>query len=202
MRPSIKSLVARDSAAAILLGLSVAPDSNFGNDYPFGHDYSGFGADAPTQADMQAAWQREQSTNARMRQLNPNAGSDVKVQRYAFGVSQELTLETPVALFLSGRPETNFRPQRVTANVPCPAFARIASIKVANVGVIVGGELDAFDFSANGWDQSLDVPTISPANTVTVTGDYDGLLPDGGYVTATSYMFIVSFKGPANMAGS
>lgn len=202
MRPNSKNLALRDSAAAVLLGAVAPHGADFGNDYSFGHDYSGFGADAPTPENMQRAWQEKQETRARERLLSPNAGSSVKIQRYAFGVTQTLTLSTAVALSMSGRPETNFRPQRVTANAPLPAFCRISSIKVANVGVIVGGEVDAFDFAANGWDQSLDVPTISPANTVTVTGNYDGLLPDGGYVTATSYRFIVSFKGPANMAGS
>ncbi len=202
MRPTSQNLALRDIAAAIALGAQ-PEGATFGNDYGFG-GYGGgqFGADAPTAENMQAAWVREQATKRREMLISPNSGSDVKIQRYAFGVTQTLTLETAVAIDQSGRPETNFRPQRVTCNAPCPAFARINSIKVANVGVIVGGEVDAFDFSAAGWDQSLDVPTLSPANTVTVKGNYDALLPDGGYVTATSFRFITSFKGPANMAGS
>jgi hypothetical protein len=32
-----------------------------------------------------------------------------------------------------------------------------------------------------------------------VTGNYDGLLPLGGYVTATAFRFVMSFKGPASM---
>lgn len=163
--------------------------------------YAGFGEDAPTPENMQKAWLKERATKQREMLLSPNMNSSVKIQRYTFGVSQTITLATAAALTLSGRPETNFRPQRVTTNAPAPAFARLSSIKVANVGVIVGGELDAFVFNANGVDQSLDVPTISPANSVTVMGTYDGLVPTG-YTTATAFIFNVSFKGPANMAGS
>lgn len=205
MKPNARDLALRDSAAAVLLGAVAPHGADFGNDYHFGNDYKfagDFGEDAPTPENMQKAWLKERATKERERLLSPNADSSVKIQRYAFGVSQTITLSTASALSLSGRPETNFRPQRVTVNAPVPGFARIESIKVANVGVIVGGECDAYVFGANGYDQELDVPTISPANTVTVTGNYDGLLPPGGYVTATAFIFNVGFTGPANMAGS
>ena len=96
------------------------------------------------------------------------------------------------------RLSTHIRPQRVTCNAPIPGFARITAIKVANIGVIVGGRVDAFDFASNSDDQKLDVPTLSPSNTIRVQGDYSGLLPSG-YLTATPFVFIASFKGPAKM---
>lgn len=184
--PSKRSLATRDPAMASLVGLIKGAD--FGAD--FGDEYE-FGAEDQARAFNQ--------TSARERLLEPNKGSSVKVQRYAFGLTQTLTLSTAAAITMDGNPDTHIRPQRVTTNAPVPAFARLNAIKVANVGVIVGGEVDAYDFTASGEDQNLDVPTLSPANTVRVTGNYSGLLPTGGYVTATSFVFIVSFKGPARM---
>ena len=195
MKPSINNLVMRDSALAVLTGALASKNSDFGAEFSYE-----FGAE-PTPENMQAAWLRERATKSRQALMSPNAGSDAKIERYAFGVSQTLTLSTAAAISASGQPETNFRPQRITCNVPLPAFASIAAIKVANVGVIVGGVVDAFDFSADGNDQALDVPTLTPANRVSVTGAYSGLLPSGGYITATPYLFITSFKGPASMAG-
>ncbi len=199
MRPTSRDLARRDPALAAFVGAIGSDSSDFGGGYRFQGDYE-FG-DEPTPQNMQRAWEERKATRQREALIDPNRNSVAKIQRYAFGVTQTLTLETAVALAMSGNPETNFRPQRITANAPCPAFCRISSIKVANVGVIVGGEVDAFDFAANGQDQALDLPTLSPANAVNVAGNYDDLLPDGGYVTATAYRFIVSFKGPASMAG-
>lgn len=189
--PDKRTLATRDPAMASLVGLIKGADfgADFGDDYEFG---------AESDAAKARAWDASQ-TQKREALLEPNKGSTAKIQRYAFGMSQEVTLSTAEALDMDGNPDTHIRPQRVTCNAPIPGFARLSSIKVANVGVIVGGEVDAFDFAANGQDQQLDVPTLSPANKVRVTGQYSGLLPSGGYVTATAFLFIVSFKGPAKM---
>jgi hypothetical protein len=189
-------LASRDPALAVATGALNPAD--FGVE--FGADYGvQFGADAPTPGNMAQAWANQQRTQQRELLLQPNLGSDVKIQRYTFGVSQTVTLATAVALSMTGNPETNLRPQRVTANAPGPGFARLDAIKVANVGVIVGGQIDAFDLAAQAQDAALDVPTLTPANAVKVTGNYSGLLPSGGYVTATPFIFIVSFKGPASI---
>jgi hypothetical protein len=71
-------------------------------------------------------------------------------------------------------------------------------IKVANVSVTVGGTQDAFDYSAIGVEQSLDMPTLSPANRATVLGNYTGFVPPG-YVALAAYTFCASFKGPAQI---
>lgn len=208
MRPTSKQLAMRDSALAVMLGAVGSPGSDFGADpySRFGADYGygRFGADAAPPASAAAAnWAQQQATQQRVGLLRPNAMSDVDVQRYCFGLQTTLTLSTPSTFNnISDKPETQFRPQRVTTNVPFPAMVRLSALKVANVGVIVGGEIDAFDFNANGWDQSLDCPTISPANSVSMSGTYTGLLPTpGGYVTATPYEFTLSLKGWATMAG-
>jgi len=197
MRPNSKTLALRDPAMAALVGALAVAGSDFGVE--FGDDYGiEFGAEGMSDAAKARAFDASR-TNQRELILEPNRGSSAKVQRYAFGMQQEVTLSTAEALDMDGNPDTHIRPQRVTCNAPVPGFARLSAIKVANVGVIVGGEVDAFDFAANGQDQQLDVPTLSPANKVRVTGNYSGLLPSGGYVTATPFIFIVSFKGPAKM---
>lgn len=205
MRPNSKVLALRDPAAAILMGALAAPGSNFGVEFGgvpqfAGDDYGvEFGDDPPTAENMAKAWKEKQYTKQRERILSPNAGSSAKIQRYTFGLGQTLTLETAVAIELEGKPQVYIRPQRITCNAPCPAFARLTSMQVGNVGIIVGGAVDAFDFAAQAQDAAVDVPTLGPQNSIEVKGNYDDLLPDGGYVTATSFRFITSFKGPASM---
>jgi hypothetical protein len=205
-----KNLAMRDAALAALLG---AGPADFGVD--FGDDDYGdigvdFGADAvqatpaPSTAQLHQMWQKMARSKARASQrellLEPNKDSHVKIERYSFSVSTTVTLSTAAALTgLSGSPATNIRPQRVSMNAPAPGFATIDDIKVANVSVLVGGEEDAYGFNANGVGQQLDMPTLTPANKLSVSGSYSGLLPSGGYVTATPFKFIASFRGPASI---
>jgi hypothetical protein len=196
MRPNSKVLALRDPAAAILLGSLAAAGSDFGVE--FGGHAPDFGDDAPTAENMAKAWKEKQYTKQRERILSPNAGSSAKIQRYTFGIGQTLTLETAVALSMTGNPQTYIRPQRVTSNAPTAAFCRLATMQVGNVGVIVGGPIDAFELAAQAQNAHLDVPTLGPQNAVQVTGNYDALLPTG-YITATAFRFIMSFKGPASM---
>jgi len=105
-----------------------------------------------------------------------------------------LVLGVAGAINATGQPDTNIRPQRCTMNAPQPGFATIAEIKVANVSVSVGGTQDAFDYSALGVGQSLDMPTLTPANRATVLGNYTGFVPPG-YVGGAPYTFCASFKG-------
>lgn len=150
-----------------------------------------------------AAWQKQRAMAAKTQRrasiLEPNKGSSVKVERYSFPISQAITIGTGVALALTGSPDVNIRPQRVTMNAPIQMFAFVAEIKVANVSVTVGGGFeDAYDYNANGVGQSLDMPTLSPANRASVLGSYSGLIPPGMVVGFASY-FTVSFKGPASV---
>ena len=150
-----------------------------------------------------AAWNKQRAMQAKTQRrasiLEPNKGSAVKVERYSFPISQAITIGVGVALALTGSPDVNIRPQRVTMNSPCQMFAFVAEIKVANVSVTVGGGFeDAFDYNANGVGQSLDMPTLSPANRASVLGNYTGLVPPGMVLGFASF-FTVSFKGPASV---
>lgn len=160
------------------------------------------GIAAPSPSQVAQVWNQAQQTahrsRARRELLEPNAGSTVKVERYAFAVNQTLTLGVAVAIDASGQPDTNIRPQRVTMNAPSPGFITITEIKVANVSVSVGGTQDAFDYSAQAVGSHLDMPTLSPANRARVLGNYSGFVPPG-FAGAASYVFCASFKGPASI---
>lgn len=150
-----------------------------------------------------AAWKRQKAMQAKTQRrasiLEPNKGSSVKVERYSFPISQAITIGVGVAISLQGSPDVNIRPQRVTMNAPIQMFAFVAEIKVANVSVTVGGGFeDAYDYNANGVGQSLDMPTLSPANRASVLGTYTGLIPPGMVIGFASF-FTASFKGPASV---
>src|SRR5574338_88008 len=226
MRPSSKTLALRDPALAALMGAIPGADFGgemgyeFGDDsldddefhvfgYEFGDDYGDvYGADAapaaavPPPSVAAKLWAKHRQDSAlserRARLIEPNKGSKIKVERYAFAVNQTLTLGTSATLSASGQPDTNIRPQRVTMNAPAPGFCTITEIKVANVSVTVGGTQDAFDFSSLGVGQSLDMPTLTPANRASVLGSYTGFVPPG-YSNAASFTFCCSFKGPASI---
>lgn len=196
-----------------------AEDDPFGED-PFGDDYGAefgedFGADdfgaarravvrRPNPAAVAALLKKRQAAMARTasrgRLLEPNKGSTVKVEKYAFTISQSITLGTAAAFTtLTGQPDTSIRPQRVTMNAPSTMFAFVQEIKVANVSVTVGSGLeDAYNYNANGVGQTLDMPTLSPANRATVLGSYTGYVPPG-FVAATATTFSCSFRGPASI---
>ena len=210
MKPTSRHLALRDTALAALVG--ALPGSTFGSDgSDFGSDYGwapAFGTefghigDEPTPQNMAAAWNAVKQTKARQAILEPNAGSSSKIQRYGFAVNQDIVVGTAQGLGggnqLGGNPETHFRPQRITVNAPGVGFILLDTIKVANVGVLVGGTHDAFDFAPQGVGQSLDVPTISPANRINVLGAYTGTAPLP-LVAAAAFKVCVSFKGPATM---
>ena len=178
-------------------------DDEAGDDYGDDDDH---GADAPSHAALARLGahhhKKMKKANKRRQLLDPNGDSSLKVERYAFTLSQAITLGTAAAFTtLTGQPDTKIRPQRVVMNAPGPMFAFIQEIKVANVSVTVGTGLeDAFNYNANGVGQSLDMPTLEPANKATVLGSYTGAIPPG-FVGGTSTFFSVTFKGPSSMAG-
>lgn len=183
----------------------------FGDDgiYPFAGD---FGANAmvpakPTASQAMAAWQKQkvraQRGLSRVSKLDPNMMSDVDVERYSFTLSDDFTLGTAATLgaaFLSA-PDTDFRPQVITANAPAPGFAYMSSLKMANVDVTVGpGEEDLFGLSGPSWGRTMDMPTLTPSNRARVQGRVTTFVPPGYTPTAT-YTLSINFKGPAKLAG-
>jgi hypothetical protein len=134
--------------------------------------------------------------------LEPNKGSNVKIERYSFPLAQALTLGAAGAQVfntLFGTPSVYIRSQRITANAPTPGFAYFQNIQTGNVGALVGavGE-DAFSYSALAYDSHLDLPTLAPGIPVSIQGNYTGFVPPG-FVGGAPFLFTVSFKGPASM---
>jgi hypothetical protein len=193
---------------------SFGDDMGFGDDHGFG-DEMGFGAAAaphavvrrPTAHQALAAHahlaKKKSHGQKRKMLLDPNMGSDVKVERYSFSLSQDVVLGT-ATLFntnMTGTPDTTFRPQLITMNAPSPGFAVITNIKMANVNVTVGpGSEDAFNYSASSWGRMMDMPTLLPSTRATVSGTTTTFVPPG-FVQGATYTFNANFKGPSSLAG-
>ena len=177
---------------------------------PFGADFT-FGVDAvpanavvkPTPQQAVGAFHalraKTVNKNKRLSILHPNMGSDVQVERYTMPLSQAIVMGTAIALNLSGNPDVTFRPQILMANSPTPMFATLTIIKVANTSITIGsGSEDAWFYNANAVDRELDMPTLSPANRVTILGNYTGYVPPG-FPAALGVLFCCSLRGPAGL---
>jgi hypothetical protein len=178
------------------MGADFGIDYGYGRNPHFGAD--GFGADAPTPENQLAAWHEKQATRNRERILYPNADSASKIQKYVFAVNQTVVNQTASDIFATQNPQTQIRGQRVTCNAPLEGWGTLKQIQLANVNVIVGGVVDMFDFSSRAMDAEMDLPTLSPANAVQVSGRYSGLLA-ASYIAGADFIWALSLKGPSNM---
>ncbi len=148
------------------------------------------------QAQMKA---KAVKTTQRASLLEPNKGSNIKVERYSFGLSQALVVGTAAAIVLAGNPSVDIRPQRICTNVPGPNYVYLTLIQVANVVVTVGtGVEDASDYANVAVATMLDLPTLSTQTPARVTGNYFGFVP-ATYVVGAATFFTTSFKGWANI---
>lgn len=208
------SLAAVAAIAASTMPNLVQAESRFGRDPQFGLEPqfgndgwpsvpgSNFGAETapqPTPQAMQQAWYnqlKQQQASARRDQLiEPNKDVSTKVERYHMPTSTDITLGTAVNPFtITAQPTVYLRPQRVTCNAPCPMFAFLTAMTVANVNVLVGpGVCDSWDFASEAQGTSLDIPTLSPSNPITIRGRYTGITPasyNPGLATSLCYGFI------------
>lgn len=145
---------------------------------------------------------RREMGGARRQLLYPNEGSELKIERYGFPISQNIAaLGTPqVFVNFFGQPDTHIRPERVFMNAPGYNFVLISDIKVANVSGLVGGATDAAFYSGTAVNSHLSLPTLTPANKLTIQGSYTGLVPPGYPIMP--FLFVVEVHGPATVAGS
>jgi len=230
MNPNAKDLAMRDPALAALVGAQTGADfgrdSSFGNEGFFawdapGADYYGyskvgaegffagnFGADAsvpkPTPEQALALWNahhaQARETARREGILNPNAGSSKKIERYSLSIRQNLTVGTASTFTVTKNPQTELRPQRVVTNVSSPGFVIVDDVKIANVSVMMGDGMDAQMLANDSWGVQYDLPTLSPANGVTVSAEQSTAVPDG-FETSDVFPFLIAFLGPSSMAG-
>jgi hypothetical protein len=142
---------------------------------------------------------REERSVHRELVLEPNKGSDVKIERYSFPLAQNLTLGTASALAMTGTPAVYIRSQRVMTNAPAYGFVFLTGINTGNVGALVGavGE-DAAGYNAGAFDAHLDLPTLAPGIPMVVTGSYTGFVP-ATYTSSNAFLFTISFRGPSSM---
>ncbi len=197
-------------------------DDDYGS-YGFGDDAGdeyGFGAAAkhhraaaqgvsakPHPAAVAKVWHehhaRKAHASSRLMRLDPNLGSDIKIEKYVMTMSQAFVLGTGGAFDtnLAQSPSTDFRPKILTFNVPTPGLAYMTSIAAANVlGSIGTGSEDCYSYNANAWGRDLDLPTLTPSNKLIIGGSFGTFVPPG-YVNGASFTLSVSVKGPANLAG-
>lgn len=224
MKPNAHQLAMRDPALAALMGVGTL-GADFGDDYDelsgedmgaeFGddEDEDDYGAEfglalrsarPPSSQQLVRMWQKQRLKHAiqsrRVRKLDPNRGSGLKVERYILSLSQALVIGVAAAVNLQSTPDCTFRPQRMSIIVPTPQFVILTSVRMANVDIIIGnGFVDSFQFNANGVGQAMDLPTLTPANRATIQGNYTGFA--GGFPPAFAYTLTASFIGPSALAG-
>ena len=186
--------------------------SGFSGDYDdFGGDYESFGADAaPAQmhpaavhAIVKAHHARNKMAHRRKSLIDPNQGSDVKIQRYSFSLAIIITAvgTAQAGLQAQGNPTTHFHPEDVVSNISQPGFVMITDGRVANVSWTVGSQTDAYVFNPISTSSRLSLPPLTPANQATVLANYTGM-PLVGLSTYTgSFPFTITFSGHATVAG-
>lgn len=127
--------------------------------------------------------------------LNPNRFNDLIVERFTFGLTQEIVIGEPSTIIMVQSPDATIRPQKVFSNSPCEDFIILSDIKMSNISVICGGKIDSYQFA---FGSILDCPTIMPSNGVTVLGVYNGKIPKG-FNFGDKYLFSLSFTGPCSV---
>ena len=161
---------------------------------------------AATMAVLQKHHQMASATAAREHLLDPNKGSTTKVERYSFsiaisqGLSGPLSIGSPDTFSGSNQPSVTIRPQRFVTNSPAAGVFLLNTLQIANVNAFVGDIEDAYNFGATAVGVHLDLPTMSPANKVSVGGQITAYVPTG-VTGGSNYTLVNSFSGPATLAG-
>lgn len=192
----------------------------FGAEFGYGGDFGDDAAPAAVspaspahplhpanQPKMMALWAQHQAMakkrGSRYALLDPNAGSDLKVEGYSFSLTANITaLATAQAGIVMGpsTPSTNIKPVRLAINTPCPGFLYVNNIQVSNVSIILGGAGDAWKYNANNVGAHIRVPLLTPSTPASANVTYSGLLPTQ-FVAGTAFGIDVGFEGPATLAG-
>lgn len=198
---------------------------DFGDDYgddamgdDFGEAAMGddFGAAAmvrrPAPATMAKAYATLKKRNARRSKrallLDPNAGSELKVERYSFSVNivdpatgLPPVLGTSSSLSGTNTPDTHIKPSRIVLNVPMPALVLVNEIKVGNVAGTVGGIGDGYEYNANGMGIGVSLPRMTPSTKASFLGAFTTFVPPG-YTPAAAFPLVMSIKGASTLAPS
>jgi hypothetical protein len=185
----------------------------------WGDDYGAFGAaltrphhGRPSPAAMARAHAILHKRNARRTQrallLDPNMGSELKIERYSFSVNitdpatgLPPVLGTPSSLSGTNTPDTHFKPERAVMNVPTPNLVLVNEIKVGNVAGTVGGIGDGFEYASIAVGTSLSLPRMTPSTKASFLGAFTPFVPPG-FVPGTAFPLVLTFKGHSTLAPS
>jgi hypothetical protein len=140
-------------------------------------------------------------THHRMRMLDPNGSSRVKIEGYSFPFGQNITLGTAAAINATLQPNAMIKPVQVFMNAPSYGFVTISSLLIANVNAILGTSDDAGNYSAQTLRTYTKLPLLDMSTRATVAGAYTGLVPPG-FASSFVYPFTVTIMGPAVLAGN
>jgi hypothetical protein len=120
------------------------------------------------------------------------------LEEFTCTLSCMLKLGTPSFIYVQQHPDTWFRANKVSVNVPCENMVWLGALMCANVNTMVGGLMDAHCFKSAG--QSLDMPTLSPANRFVLIGWYNGMIPPGYEGKAgTDFLFDLTLTGTSTL---
>lgn len=140
-------------------------------------------------------------THERMRMLDPNGNSRVKVEGYGFPIVQNVTLGTAVAIFQTLQPNAMIKPTQVISNAPVPGFVTLSNLLIANVNAIIGASDDAYNYNPNALRTYSRLPLLDMSTRATIAGAYTGLTPPG-YAPTFVFPFSVTLYGPSVLAGN
>jgi hypothetical protein len=213
-------------------GSDFGSDGDMGNEWgedgmsaefgDWGDDYGAFGAHPhhghhghhgrPSPAAMAHAHAVLQKRNARRTQrallLDPNMGSELKIERYSFSVNitdpatgLPPVLGTSSSLSGTNTPDTHFKPERAVMNVPSPNLVLVNEIKVGNVAGTVGGIGDGFEYASVAVGTTLSLPRMTPSTKASFLGAFTAFVPPG-YVPGSSFPLVITFKGHSTLAPS
>ena len=133
--------------------------------------------------------------------LDPNRYSTLKVQGYSFSLNQALVIGTVLAFNVTLQPNSKIRPKRMVSNVNAPGMVTLSAVQVANVNVLIGASDDASVYGPNSFGLENEFPTLDTSTRATMTGGYSGFAPTG-YAPGFPFLFVLTFQGPAALAGN
>lgn len=142
----------------------------------------------------------------RKKLIDPNMGSDTKIQRYSFSVlayapAGTLGSLTQYNFTATKNPTTHFHPEKAQSNVTQPNFVIITRGEVANVAFTVGDLTDAYMFNAQALDNHLALPPLTPANSAIILGYFSGMSLATASTYTGSFPFGMTFTGHSTVAG-
>ena len=117
---------------------------------------------------------RRAATAERLKIINPNGGSDVKINDMSFGLVKKVVLGVPSFFEMHESPDAHIRIAQFKANVDTHGMFYIRDLRIANISVLIGGSVDAADLG----EILAGCEPMTPANRCKAYVEYTGLIPE------------------------